>query len=112
MTVSVGPFSSCSDAGAVCTGDGVVLSNAVTQTILGPPGLSVADARVYEAPGVTLDFAVTLGRASASTVSVDYATSDGTATAGEDYTATSGTLTFAAGETAKTVSVPVLGGRP
>ena len=35
-------------------------------------------------------------------------TSDGTATAGSDYTATSGTLTFAAGETAKTVSVPVL----
>ena len=109
VTVSIGPFSSCSDAGAVCTGDGVVLSNAVTQTILGPPGLSVADAHVYEAANATLDFAVTLGRASASTVSVDYATSDGTATAGEDYTATFGTLTFAAGETAKTVSVPVLG---
>ena len=31
-----------------------------------------------------------------------------TATAGADYTATSGTLTFAAGETAKTVKVPVL----
>ena len=38
----------------------------------------------------------------------DYATEDGTAAAGADYTATSGTLTFAAGETAKTVSVPVL----
>ena len=37
-----------------------------------------------------------------------YATADGTATAGEDYTATNGTLTFSAGETAKTVSVPVL----
>ena len=36
------------------------------------------------------------------------ATSDGTATAGSDYTATSGTLSFAAGETEKTVSVPVL----
>ncbi len=109
LTVSVGPFSSCSDAGAMCTTDGEVLSNAVTQTILGPPGLSVADAHVYEAANATLDFAVTLGRASASTVSVEYATSDGTATAGEDYTATSGRLTFAPGETAKTVSVPVLG---
>ena len=43
---------------------------------------------------------------------MDYATSDGTgerpATAGEDYTATSGTLTFEAGETSKTISVPVL----
>ena len=71
-------------------------------------GLSVADARVREAPGATLDFAVTLDRAVASAVTVDYATSDGTATAGADYTATSGTLTFAAGETAKTVSVAVL----
>ena len=71
-------------------------------------GVSVADARVREAPGATLDFAVTLDRAVASAVTVDYATSDGTATAGTDYTATSGTLTFAAGETAKTVTVPVL----
>ena len=39
---------------------------------------------------------------------VDYATADGTATAGEDYTATSGTLTFGPGESLKTVSVPVL----
>ena len=41
-------------------------------------------------------------------VTVDYATHDGTATAGQDYTAKSGTLTFAPGETTKTVSVPVL----
>ena len=38
---------------------------------------------------------------------VDYATSDGTATAGPDYTATSGRLTFAAGEISKTVPVTV-----
>ena len=41
-------------------------------------------------------------------MSVDYATADGTAVADDDYTATSGKLNFAAGETAKTVSVPVL----
>jgi Calx-beta domain/PASTA domain len=41
-------------------------------------------------------------------VSVDYATADGTAHAGEDYVATSGTLTFAAHERAKTVDVTVL----
>ena len=112
LTVSVGPFASCSDTGAVCAAGGEVLANAVTKTILGPPGLSVADARVDEAPGATVDFAVTLARASRSTVTVDYATSDGTganaATAGADYTATSDTLTFAPGETAKTVSVAVL----
>ena len=37
-----------------------------------------------------LAFAVTLSRAASGTLTVDYATSDGTATAGEDYTATSG----------------------
>ena len=39
---------------------------------------------------------------------MDYATSDGTATAGADYTQASGTLTFATGETQQTVSVAVL----
>lgn len=51
------------------------------------------------------DFIVTLHAAQSDTVSVDYSTQDGTAIAGEDYLATSGTLTFALGETAKTISV-------
>ena len=76
-----------------------------------PPALSVANATVAE-PGAgqsaTLDFVVSLNRAASAAVTVDYATSDGTATAGADYTATSGTLSFAAGETSKTVSVTVL----
>ena len=54
------------------------------------------------------DFTVRLSRARHEATTVDYATSDGTAVAGEDYTAASGTLTFAAGETGKTVSVPIL----
>jgi polyhydroxybutyrate depolymerase len=41
-------------------------------------------------------------------VAVDFATSDVTAMAGEDYTAASGTLEFQAGETVKTLSIPVL----
>ena len=108
LTVSVGPFASCSDTGAVCAAGGEVLANAVAKTIPGPPGLSVADARAYEAAGAAVEFPVTLGRASGATVTVDYATGDGTAVAGEDYTETTGTLTFRPGETAKTVSVPVL----
>ena len=41
-------------------------------------------------------------------VSVDYASTNGTAIAGSDYTATNGTLTFAAGETNLTIVVPIL----
>ncbi|MEM9221274.1 MAG: cellulase family glycosylhydrolase [Pseudomonadota bacterium] len=40
---------------------------------------------------------------------VDFATADGTATAGEDYLAKEGSLVFAPGETYKTVSVAILG---
>ena len=90
----------------MCTEDGRPLSNSPSATVAGPPGLSVADAQVDEGPDAALAFAVTLGRAASGTVTVSYAKSDGTAAA--DYTAASGALTFAASETAKTVSVAVL----
>ena len=77
-------------------------------TVGGPVRIRVAGAKAKEGKDASLDFAVTLNRAASHEVSVDYATADETATAGADYTATSGTLTFAAGETAKTVKVPVL----
>ena len=70
--------------------------------------LAVADAEATEGEDPSLDFVVTLAPAAAWTVTVDYATHDGTARAGADYTHTSGALTFAPGETAKTVSVPVI----
>ena len=108
VTVTLAGGRACGTAGAVCTGDGRALSATISTTVLGPVALSVADARVREASDVTLDFAVTLSRASRAPVAVAYATADGSATAGSDYTATSGTLTFDPGETAKTVSVPVL----
>ncbi len=56
-------------------------------------------------------FHVELGLVSAQTTSIDYATQDGTATAGQDYTATSGTLTFLAYTTnlTQTISIPILG---
>jgi subtilisin len=50
---------------------------------------------------------VTRTGGSASGVGVSYATSNGTATAGSDYTATAGTLTFAVNQTTKTFTVPV-----
>ncbi len=74
------------------------------------PAISVGDATVAEpASGATAteSFTVTLSKASTTPVTVAYATADGTAKAGVDYTATSGTLTFAAGETSKVVNVAV-----
>ena len=108
VTVSLSPSPACGQTGAVCTSDGRTFTTALATRIQGPPGLTVADAEVEEGPNATLAFAVTLSRVPSGTVRVDYATADGTATAGSDYTATSGTLTFAAGETEKTVSVAVL----
>ena len=75
------------------------------------PVLSVADAEAREGVDEAVAFEVSLSRAftgSGHRVRVSYATADGTATAGEDYTATSGTLVFVAGETSKTVRVPIL----
>ena len=69
------------------------------------PELSIADATAV-AEGEAAQFVVTLAPASGKQVTVSYATADGTAKASEDYTAaSSATLTFAADETTKTVSV-------
>ena len=68
------------------------------------PELSVADVMVDEGDG-TAEFTVTLDVASGETVTVGYATSNGTAEAGSDYTAKSGTLTIAAGQTSKDIEV-------
>jgi ELWxxDGT repeat protein len=75
------------------------------------PSLSISDARMSEGDTATtvMRFNVTLERTSKQTITVDYATSDGTARAGDDYDSTSGTLTFAPGERAKTIDVRVRG---
>ena len=108
ITVTLNPTADCAAAGALCTAAGGKLETGISVTIPGPVAIRVADASVEEAADAVLAFAVTLDRVRHDTVTVDYATVNGTATAGEDYTAASGTLTFAAGETAKTVEVAVL----
>ncbi len=111
VTVTLSAGAACRTPAAVCTSDGRALSNSISgtvRTVRGPVALSVADARAEEGIDETIDFAVTLSRAASGTVAVAYATADGTATAGEDYTARKGQLTFDPGETEKTVRVPVL----
>ena len=70
------------------------------------PELSIDHAQAAEDAG-PLRFAVTLDSAAAQAVTVNYATADGTASAGSDYTAANGTLTFAAGTLARTIAVAV-----
>jgi hypothetical protein len=76
----------------------------------GAPSLSIADVSVTEpASGTaTAVFTVTLSPPSSQTVTVLYATADGTARTGSNYSATSGTLTFAPVMATQTISVPIL----
>ena len=108
VTVTVAAGAACGTPAAVCTSDGRALSNTISATVRGPVGIAVADAHVEEDAGAVLAFAVTLSRAASRALTVDYATSDGSAQAGVDYTAASGTLTFQAGESSKTIEVGVL----
>ena len=88
--------------------DDVVLPCAGSANATAASGLSVADADAAENVDDTMEFAVTLDQAARGTVSVDYATVDGSAQAGADYIARSGTLTFSPGERSKTVQVAIL----
>ena len=103
---------------AIATLDGV-MSNEATETVpwaqsqQQKPVLSVPavvnppNAVIGQESGGALAFPVSLSRTSAQTVTVSFETSDGTATAGDDYTATDGTLTFAPGTTERTISVTI-----
>ena len=109
VTLVLRATTDCDDDGAICTEDGRMLAHSPPVTIPGPPvEVSVADARVEEGAGAVLAFVVTLERAVSGVVTVGYATSDGSALAGVDYTAASETLTFAAGESSQTIEVAVL----
>lgn len=78
-----------------------------------PPSVRINDVTVTEGNTGTVaaTFTVTLSASSTQSINVAYATGNGTANAGNDYQAASGTLTFAPGETSKTITVAVNGDR-
>ena len=71
------------------------------------PVLSIEGGRAVEADGAEVTFTVTLAPQSGREVAVNWATSGDTATHNQDYQGDSGTLTFSAGETSKTIAVEV-----
>ena len=76
-----------------------------------PPVLTISSRSATEGNSGTTDatFTLTLSYAPTSDVTANWYTSNSSATAGSDYAAASGTLTFAPGETTKTVTVTVYG---
>lgn len=75
------------------------------------PTFLINDVSVAEDAGgnSVATFNVTLSQANGNVVTVDFATADGTATAGADYQSANGTLSFDTGETSKTISVKLIG---
>jgi hypothetical protein len=97
-------------AGSVLAGAGLVVgavpAHADGETV------SIGDVTMLEGPSgknVTAKFTVTLSAPRATATKVTYTTSDGSATAGSDYTAKSGTVSIGIGKTSATVSVVVSG---
>jgi hypothetical protein len=91
--------------GAQSVGTGTIINDDPRPTV------GVNSRIVTEGNGgtTTMTFTVSLSRPSYQTVTVDFATVDGTAAAGSDYAATAGTVTFAPGQTSRTVDVLVSG---
>ena len=101
-------------SGGICSGTGTPITQVPSSHTIPAKRtatasqLSVADAAASEEDDSTIDFVVTLSPASDESVTVDYATANGSASTGGDYTAASGSLTFNAGETSKTIQVSII----
>lgn len=94
---------------AVASGTGTIVNDDTSAPTT--PAMTINDATAPANSG-TENFVVSLSSAGTQAITVNYATADGTganaAIAGTDYTATSGVLTFAAGQTSQTISVPLI----
>ena len=104
-------FVNLSSASGATLADAQGQATITNDDVATPPKLSVSDVTLTEGHSGTSNatFTVTLSAPSASTVTARFATGNGTATAGSDYVAKTGTLTFTAGQTSKTVNVTVNG---
>jgi chitinase len=95
---------------ADATGVGTIAND--DQPVIAPPSrISINDVSMAEgnAGQTAFRFTVSLDQPQSAAVTVDFATANGTAAAPSDYVANSGTVTFAPGDTSKTVTVQVNG---
>ena len=92
-----------SPSGGATLSDGQGVGTITDNDVAASPTLSVGDAGNTE--GLAVNFIITRGGDTSVSVTVSYATAIGTAIA-NDFTAKSGTVTFTAGQTSKTVTVP------
>jgi thermitase len=104
---STRPTSSVS--GKTVTGGRLDVAAALNATP--PVGIRIAGGSVAEgnSGSTPLTFTITLSAAATGTVTVNFATAGGAATSGTDFVFQSGTLSFAPGETSKTIVVDVIG---
>jgi len=108
--VTFGFQAAAGSSGTVASGFTINGSNTSNTTPTPLPTLLISDASIIE--GNTGDqklaFKVDLSKAASTSVSVNFNTEDQTATSGLDYSAQSGVITFAPGETTKTIYVPII----
>jgi hypothetical protein len=110
-SVAIADFNGDNRLDAAVNGSQLVLLNDGIWTPPPQPRITISDVTKAEGNAKTtlFTFTVTLSAASSYAVTVNYATANGSATAGSDYQSKGGSITFAAGETTKTITVTVNG---
>jgi len=97
--------------GSICLSAAVVFiaaaSVGVAGTSLKPPAISVPNASAAQDAG-SIVFTVRLSHRTSKRVTLRYATADGSATAGSDYSAVRGRLVFDPGQRVRRISVPLI----
>ena len=106
LTISFIHQKRCGQSLALCTSNGHVVDSVLFATVFGAVVISIEDVSVSERTG-SMTFNVVLDKPYIEEISVDWATSDRIAIAGSDYISGSGTLTFAVGDTRKTITVVI-----
>ncbi|WFU18458.1 Calx-beta domain-containing protein [Bradyrhizobium sp. CB3481] len=93
--------------GAAVSASSFAISGATATPDVGD--ISISDVMIAEGNSGTRTATFTVSRTGTAAFAVDFATADGSATAGSDYLAAGGTLNFAAGQASRTVSVTING---